>query len=65
MRKKFVVVSNTGRENFTAAFRYHVSEDAEPEVLFLSAKRFQKSSIRGDLMDAPEAREVLAEFIRG
>lgn len=65
VRKKFVVVSNTGTGNFTAAFRYHVSEDAEPEVLFLSAKRFQKSSIRGDLMDAPEAREVLAEFIRG
>ena len=65
VRKKFVVVSNTGRENFTAAFRYHVSEDAEPEVLFLSAKGFQRSSIRGDLMDSPEARAVLAEFIRG
>lgn len=65
VRKKFVVVSNTGTENFTAAFRYHVSEDAEPDILFLSAKRFQRSSIRGDLMDCPEAREVLAEFIRG
>lgn len=65
VRKKFVVVSNTGRENFTAAFRYHVSEDAEPDILFLSARRFQHSSIRGDLMDSPEAREVLSEFIRG
>ena len=37
----------------------------EPEVLFLSAKGFQHSSIRGDLMDSPEAREVLSEFIRG
>lgn len=65
VRKKFVVVSNTGTENFAAAFRYHVSEGSEPEILFLSAKRFRRSSIRGDLMDCPEAREVLAEFIRG
>lgn len=64
VRKKFVVVSNTGRENFTAAFQYHVAEDAEPDILFLSAKRFRRSSIQGDLMDCPEAREVLAEFIR-
>lgn len=61
--KKFIVVSNTGRDNFTAAFRYHVPEGREPDVLFLSAKQYGKVSIRGDIMDAPEAWEALREFI--
>lgn len=61
--KKFVAVSNTNCHNFTAAFRYHIPESQEPDVLFLSARRFGKVSIRGDLMDAPEAREALREFI--
>lgn len=62
VRKKFVVISNTGRENFTAALRYHVPEGTEPEILFLSARAFQKVSIRGDLTDSPEAREALRRF---
>lgn len=62
VKKKFVVVSNTGRENFTAAFRYHVPEDRLPQVLFLSAKLFQKSSIKGDLMTSAEARQALLDF---
>lgn len=63
VRKKFVVVSSTGRENFVTAFRYHVPENEEPDILFLSAKQFRKVSIRGDLMDAPEARETLRQFM--
>ena len=61
--KKFIVVSNTNQDNFTAAFRYHVPEGRKPDVLFLSAKQYGRTSIRGDLMDAPEAREALREFI--
>lgn len=63
VKKKFIVISNTGRDNFTAAFRCHIAEDAEPDVLFLSAKRFHKTSIRGDLMDAPEARAAVLRFM--
>ena len=59
--KRFIVVSNTGRENFTAAFRYHTG-DAPPDVLFLSARSFGKASIDGDLMDLPEAREAVLRF---
>lgn len=33
--KKFIVVSNTGRENFLAAFRDHVLPGTEPDVCFL------------------------------
>lgn len=60
--KKFIVVSNTGRDNFTAAFRYQISEEREPDVLFLSAKSFGKVSIRGDLMDCDEAKKAVREF---
>lgn len=62
VRKKFIVVSNTGQDNFTAAFRCHTG-DAPPDVLFLSARRFGKVSIHGDLMDSPEARDTVLHFI--
>ena len=60
--KKFIVVSNTGQDNFTTAFQYHTG-DAPPEVLFLSARRFGKVSIQGDLMDSPEARDTVLRFM--
>ena len=60
--KKFIVVSNSSQDNFTAAFRYHVAENTEPEILFLSAKSFGKSSAAGDLMDSAQARAVLLDF---
>ena len=62
--KKFIVVSNTGRDNFLTAFQYHTG-DAPPEVLFLSARRFGRVSIRGDLMDEPEARAAVLRFMDG
>ena len=62
-KKKFIVVSNTGRDNFTAAFRYHVQEGAEPDILFLSAREFGRVSIRGDLMSSPEAQKTLLRFL--
>ena len=61
-RKKFIVVSNTGQDNFTAAFRYHTG-DAPPDVLFLSAKQFGRVSVQGGLMDSPEARGAVLRFI--
>ena len=60
--KKFIVVSNTGRDNFITAFQYHTG-DAPPDVLFLSARRFGKVSIRGDLMGSPDARAEVLRFI--
>lgn len=64
VRKKFIVVSNTGQDNFIAAFRYHILENSEPDVLFLSAKQFHKTSIHGDLMESAEAEEMLLQFVR-
>lgn len=63
-RKKFIVVSNTGQDNFTAAFRYHTG-DAPPDVLFLSARSFGRVSIRGDLMESLQAREAVLRFLNG
>ena len=60
--KKFIVVSNTGRDNFITAFQYHTG-DAPPDVLFLSARRFGKVSIRGDLMGSPDARAEVLRFL--
>lgn len=62
--KKFIVVSNTGRDNFTAAFRYHIGEGEEPEILFLSAKSFGRVSIKGDLMESERAREAVRRFAK-
>ncbi len=60
--KKFIVVSNTGRDNFTQAFLYQVSEGVTPEILFLSARNYQKVSIAGDLMSSDEARRDVEKF---
>lgn len=62
VRKKFIVVSNTGRENFESAFRYHVQEGVDPDILSLSAKKFELVSIHGDLMDSEEARQTVLRF---
>lgn len=61
-KKKFIVVSNTNRDNFTAAFQYHIEESSQPDILFLEARRFHKISIFGDLMKSAEARETVRQF---
>lgn len=63
-KKKFIVISNTGKENFITAFRDHVEEGEEPDILFLSAMRYRRISVAGDLMDAEAARADLDEFVR-
>lgn len=62
VKKKFIVVSNTNRDNFIAAFKYHVEENAEPDILFLSAKDFGRLSINGDLMESGEAVKAVRKF---
>lgn len=58
--KKFIVVSNTGQDNFREAFRQHTSE--EPAILFLHARNYDKVSLAGDLMAAREARQAVEAF---
>ncbi len=61
--KKFIMVSNTNQDNFKQVFSYHVEEGNTPDILYLSAKVFHKSSIKGDLMEAAEAKNTLMNFI--
>lgn len=62
VRKKFIVVSNTGQDNFITAFRDHIPEGSTPDILFLSAIQFHKQSIHGDLMNSTDAKETLFRF---
>lgn len=62
--KKFIVVSNTERDNFKRAFAYHVMENVTADILFLAAKDFHKSSVNGDLMDSAQARLSVEMFIK-
>lgn len=59
--KKFIVISNSDSPNFAAAFDYHCA--SEPEILYLSPKKYGKNSIAGDLLTAIEARAAINRFI--
>lgn len=60
--KRFIVVSNTEQENFRTVLSQQT--DAEPEILFLSAKAYGKVSIRGDLLSSPAVAETLLRFLK-
>ena len=61
--KKVIVVSNTNREHFHEAMKYH--GECEPEMLFLSAKQYGKNSTVGDLLSSEQAAGDLRRFVRG
>ena len=61
--KKFVVISNTNEDNFSGI----LSENAvnAPDILFLSAIKYGKVSISGDLTDSADAMNDLYNFLKG
>ena len=59
--KKFIVVSNTNEDNFKEAFRYQTV--GEPDILFLAALEYGKTSTSGDIITSSEAVEDLKEFL--
>ncbi len=59
--KKFIVVSNTDAANFREAFMQHTIE--EPNILVLSAKKYSKHSIAGDILSAEQACADLASYV--
>lgn len=59
--KKFIVVSNTDLKNFKTAFAYHTND--EPEILCLSAKKYGKISIDGNLLTSKRVVEDLRKFV--
>jgi len=60
--KHVVVVSNTNESNFRQVLAYQSEE--MPEMLFLSAKKYGKKSISGDLLDSEEAVKDIIAFVR-
>ena len=59
--KRFVVISNTNEDNFLQAMAYHTND--EPKVLFLSPKRYGKTSIKGDLLTNEKVVTDIVAFI--
>ena len=60
--KRAVVVSNTNEDNFRRALSYQSYQ--EPGILFLSAKKYGKESIKGDLLTSREAVSDIMAFVQ-
>lgn len=60
IRKKYIVISNTGAENFRTVFRHHGGE--EPDILVLSSRKFGLSSITPGMTGSDEARAQIRRF---
>ena len=59
--KRSIVISSTNQNNFIHALAYQSNK--EPEILFLSAKEYGKTSINGDLLTSKDALEDIRQFI--
>ncbi len=60
--KQFIVVSNTECDIFKEAMQQQT--DAEPEILYMSSKKYRKRSIDGNILDSSDAAADLEEFLR-
>ncbi len=59
--KRFIVVSGSESGNFAEAFQQHTG--LEPEILFLSAKKYGKQSIGKNLLTSGQAVADLTKFL--
>jgi len=60
--KRFIVVSNTETANFREAMTQHTNSN--PEILFLSAKKYGKVSIEGTILESDDAKADLQRFVK-
>lgn len=60
IRKKFIVITNSNTINFLDIFKYHVNN--EPDVLFISPKKFGLSSISDNVLSNINAKNLIYEF---
>lgn len=61
--KKFIVVSNTNQNHFRQILGQNTEND--PDILFLSAKKYGKISISGDLTISEAAIADIRSFAKG
>ena len=59
--KRAVVVSNTNEENFIKALSYQ--SDKEIQTLFLSAKKYGRISVKGDLLTDERVKKDILKFV--
>ena len=62
--KKFVAITNSNMDKFTELVHGQIMRGTEPQMLFLSSGKFKVNSLAGNLMEVPEAREAVAEFVK-
>lgn len=62
--KRFIIVSNQTSMQFSGLPDYHMAEGATPALLYLPPRRFSPSSISGTMMEAPQARDMLRQFVQ-
>lgn len=60
VKKKFIVITNSNTKNFLDIFKYHVND--EPDVLFISPKKFGLSSISDNVLSNPSAKYLISDF---
>lgn len=60
--KRCIVLSNTNEDNFIKALAYQTENN--PDILFLSAKKYGKKSINGDLLTVEKAIEDITKFVK-
>ena len=60
INKKFIVISNSSEENFKNVLMYHTTMN--PDILFLSTKKYNQKSIDGTLMDDDQAKQEVIQF---
>lgn len=62
--KRFIFVSNQTSAVFDELPMYHTAEGSSIRQLYLAPRRYSPSSIDATMMDAPAARQALADFVR-
>ena len=60
--KKFLVISGSTSHHFKEVFEQHTDKD--PNILFLNAKQFDKSSIDGTIMESNCVKALIKDFIQ-
>ena len=62
--KKFIAITNSNMDKFTELVSSQITRGTEPKMLFLSSGKFKVNSLAGNLMDVPEAKAMVEEFVK-
>lgn len=63
IRKKFIVIGNTGYENVVSIIKNDYNISKANDFLFLSSNDVNTKSVLGDLMNYPIMKEKVINFV--